>query len=212
MLRDDAVNMIALQLGNRTDLNDKIITVMQLVQDTELEATGVLMPWFLLTEDASTVLAAGESRVAIPTDFLLEDEDWGVGIEDENGYVDWLKKGDYDDLAVGYKDVTGVPKQYSLNGSYFYLFPLDPNADHVIHMRYYAKADNITSNNIENVWLKYAPDAVIAYTGFYLADRVLQNTELANKFAAAKQAAFVRLVTHNESRMHANRHYRMGDL
>lgn len=211
MLRDDAVNLIALQLGNRTDLNATIITAMQLVQDTELEATGVLMPWFLLTESASTVLAAGEARVALPNDFILEDEDWGLGIEDENGVIKWLRKEDYDVLQATYGDGTGKPKYYSLNGSYFYMFPKNPDADEVIHMRYYARADNITSGNIENAWLKHAPDAVMAYTGFYIADRILQNAELASKFAAAKQAAFVRLVTHNESRMHANRQYRMGD-
>lgn len=211
MLRDDAVQMIALQLGNRTDLDAQIVTVMQLVQETELEATGVLTPWFLLTEDSFVTLAPGTSRVAVPTDFIIEDEDWGLGIEDTNGVTKWLQKQDYDDLQQTFGNSSGMPKYYSLNGGYFYLFPVEADSYVTVRMRYYAHAQNITSANLENAWLQYAPDAVIAYTGFYIADRILQNTELAERFARAKQAAFVRLVTLDEARKHTNRQYQMGD-
>jgi hypothetical protein len=211
MQRDDAVAQIALQLGNRTDLNSAIITTMQLVIETELESNGVLTPWFLLTEDSSTVLPLNERRVEIPTDFLLEAEDWGLGIENEDGEILWLKKDDYDILVERYLNIVGRPQRYALVGKYYYCFPYNPDSAHVLRMRYYAKAPSVVTGNIENAWLKYAPDAVIAYTGFYLADRVLQNSELAAKFNAAKQAALVRLVTHEESRNHTNRRYQMGD-
>ncbi len=211
MLRDDAVRLIAQQLGNRRDLDSTIITTMQLVQETELEENGVLTPWFLLTEGASATIAALQTRVALPSDFIIEDEAWALGVEQTDGTVKWLKKDNYDDLYQTYKDTTGEPQYYSLNGGYFYLFPVRADSAMTVKMRYYAKAENITSANIENAWLKHAPDAVIAYTGFYIADRILQNSELASKFAAAKQAAFVRLVTLEEARAHTNRSYSMGD-
>jgi hypothetical protein len=212
MLRDEAVSLIALQLGNRTDLNTTIVQVMQLVQDTELEQTGVMLPWFLLSEDSTTTIAPGVRRVALPNDFILEDEDWGLGRENDNGDVVWLEKCDYDVLLQKFRECAGPLQAYSINGGYYYLFPVNNDAAEVLHMRYYAKAESVADSNIENAWLKHAPDALIAFTGYYLAARVLQNMELASIFQAAKQAAFVRLANLNEARLHTNHRYQMGEM
>src|SRR5688572_12731232 len=98
MTRDEAVALIAFRLGDRTDLNDRIIAEMRLAQ-TELEL-GPTLPWFLLTEMATATLYEGDDTMALPADFLREvDEDesalWFYKVDADSDYqwVEVPKKG-----------------------------------------------------------------------------------------------------------------------
>ena len=209
MLRDEAISLIALQLGNRTDLNATILTVLQHVQETILEGDARNLPWFLLKEDSTTTVPTGATRVALPTDFLLEEEDWCLARENADRSLTILEKDDYDFLLNKWSTASGTVEAYSLNGDYFYLFPAMA-ADQVLHMRYLGRDASLGTGNIQNNWLKYAADLLIAKTGEYIASRVLQNVELAARFQNDAVQAANRLYTLNEARQHAGRNYIMG--
>lgn len=209
MLRDTAVSLLAKRLGNRTDLDDIIIEEMQNTQAFKLEQNGVFYPWFLFTENVTTTLVIGESRIALPADFLAEIEEEGMFVTNTDGGVSIVTKGGSQDLKVYYGSATGLPKKYALSGDHFILFPT-PDAAYVLTMRY-AAAEPVLSTNIENNWLKYAADLMIAEVGATLAKTLLQNPTLAASFQTDVSRAWDRLQRQHEMLQHTNRTYTMGD-
>jgi|SRR5687768_738546 len=210
MTRDEAIALLKYRLGNRTDLDARILLEMVYAQEYKLEGTGAFLPWFLETELATITTIAGEERILLPDDFLGEVEDQALWLYDEDSATPWteLRKNDYDYLRVKYP-ATGLPKQYALLGDYFALFPV-PDDSYTIKMRYYAKDDSLASDNIENKWLKHAGDLLIAETGLIMAGHIF-NTDLQAQFEKDASVARQRLYTKHEARRHSNRTYGMGE-
>lgn len=208
MLRDTAVQTIAYRLGNRTDLNARIISEMQLVQ-TRLEQAAVL-PWFLdfLKDDIS--VAQGDTSFVVPTDFLrLPDEDSGIWVVDDDGNPQELKR---DSLSRNRRlifDTTrdALPVRYTLLGDRVYLFPA-ADAARTVHMLYSA-ADDVLSVNIENGWLKHAPDLIIAETCKVIAIQ-LQMAGMVSVFEKEVGIASDRLWRAHEAQRAADRDYSAG--
>lgn len=213
MDRDSAVSIILQRLGNRSaaEYQTACETEMRQVQENKLEGSAELMPWFLITEETTAATVAGEQRVAVPDDFLLEVEEAALMIQDaESGNWIPLVKDDFDDLTEAYVDEDDAqPVKYSLLGGYFRLFPT-PDAVYQLKMIYFGR-DAVLNSNIENNWLKYASDLMIAATGEVMAAQYLQDTELAAIFTNQIQTARDRLWKLNEARQHAGRNYQMGD-
>lgn len=213
MLRDAAVSLIASRMGQRTDLNDAIILEMGLVITTKLEENAVITPWFLLTESATSALTIDEERLAVPDDFIVEDEENPIFVLDteSNKYLP-LKKIGYDEMVWKYKDSENtIPSVYAITGLYFTLRPL-PNAAYAVKLRYYGKDPVLVSDgNVENRWLKYAPDLVIAATCAAVARGQIHDVPLAESFNGEIAGAWTRLKILNEARQHANRRYEMGE-
>ncbi|HYE38153.1 hypothetical protein [Methylocaldum sp.] len=208
MTRDQVVALLVQRLNNRTDLETRIISEMQLAQSVRLEQNGEFYPWFLVTEYATEMAEIGEPRIPAPDDFLMELEENGLWVEDAEGNWKLLTKGDEDDLQVALGNCTGLPQAYAFSGEHFTLFPT-PNENYNIRMRYNA-AQPLPTTNIENAWLKYAPDLVMGEVGEAVAAIHMQNPTLAAEFTKAKVAAWARLRLVHESRSHTNREYSMG--
>lgn len=210
MLRDDCVNLIALRIGNREDLAAAIVAEMQLAQALRMEEAGAFVPWFLETEMTTTVTTPGDERILLPSDFLIESEEqslWRYDAAADQPLFE-MKKDSYDVLVQKYP-VPGIPVAYALSANYFLLKPT-PDTEYTIKMRYYAK-DTVLTSNIENKWLKYAPDLMIAVVGGVMATQYLQNQALAAIFQTEEAMARQRLWTKHEARQHVGRTYSMGE-
>jgi hypothetical protein len=212
MTRTEVVTLLNYRLGNRTDLEDRILLEMAFVQDYILEGTGAFLPWFLETEMATSPIMAEEERVALPDDFLAEVEDQALWLyledSDENTMIE-LKKNDYDLLVAKYPG-TGRPQQYAIAGSYIIIKPT-PDLEYTVKMRYYAKDTPISVSAGENKWLAHAADLVMAETGKIMAENHLLNAALATSFEKAAMIARDRLYKKHEARRHSNRTYGMGE-
>jgi hypothetical protein len=210
MTRDEVVAIIAERLGQRTDLNAAIIAEMQLAQSIRLEQNGKFMPWFLLTEYSTVQTEADEPRVAVPDDFIQEEEESGLWVQTDAGIWIELRKASEDKAFNAYEGVEPAqPERYALAGDHLTLFPT-PDKVYNLRMRYFAQDIPLTSD-IQNKWLKYAADLVIAEVGQVLAGRHVQDQTLEAGFQMDKAAAWQRLWLMHEARMHANREYSMGD-
>lgn len=202
MLRDSAIDLLMGRLGQRRDdssntMKNLILKEMVFVQENILEGNGEL-PWFLLSEKAEAVTVKGEERVALPADFLLEYEDSALVRVLGNGNEKVLIRDDWD--LIKYKVLgEGAPTHYDIVGEYYLLRPV-PDDVYTLRMRYYQRDASLDgtygdSNNIENKWLKYASDWLIAETGVIIAAQQLQSTEMASMFAQQAHAAKRRVLS-----------------
>ncbi len=217
MDRDAAVARIKSRLQRSTDtaLDTSIINEMQFVQQYILEE-GSFLPWFLLTDytDAGFITVANTETVAVPTNFLREAEEGALWIDNSADDPDapWVEvpKDDYDALRnSSLYDGTGKPKRFALVGNNLYL-KKTPDAAYLLRMLAFFK-DTVLSTNIENNWLKYAADWVIAETGVIMALNYIRDDIMTQAFAAQAGRARNRVHIENEARAHANRNYQMGD-
>lgn len=207
MTRDDVITLLGYRLESRTDLVERIMLEMRLVQSTILEEHEWL-PWFLESELAEASTTSGEWRVPVPEDFLMEMEPAALWITDADGVRKELKKMDMDVAAERYSG-TGCPQVYALHGNYFYLFPT-PDQAFPLQMLYYARDTDMAAENVETNWLKYAPDLVIACVGREVAEKHIQNGALAASFAADIVPAWLRLLNKHTARVEANQSRSMG--
>lgn len=202
MLRDALFTLLSQRLGNRSDLIPRMETEAQLLQEVKLERNEWL-PWFLETEIASTETVAGEERVQWPSDFLgeIEEQALWLYVESEGNSMIPLRKMTYDEMIARYPGA-GRPLAYASGAEYIYLRPI-PDAAYILRMRYYAK-DVVLDINIENKWLKYASDVVLAELGLVMASKHMQHNDLAAVFAQDAQAAWRRLYNAHVARQEAN--------
>ena len=217
MLRDTAILLLMQRSGNLQDsaIRDLMIAEMDFVQTVELER-GLHLPWFLLSETSSIVTTGSESRLPIPADFLREYDDGALWVYDTIQGNPWgkLVKDSYESLTARNLG-NGRPRFYSLVGENFILFPT-PDAAYTVKMKYYQKGASLAGSyggtgNVENVWLKYAPDLLLAKTGLIYAGQYEQSPERANLFQAQAQVALKRIVDENTARENANVEQTMGD-
>lgn len=200
MLRDDLFALLAQRLGNRQDLIPRMETEVLLLQDTKLEQ-NVWLPWFLETDTVWTVTVQGDEKVQLPADFLGEIEEQALWRVDGANLIP-LQKMDYDDMLARFS-AEGTPRAYAVGNGYIFLWPV-PIEEITLRMRYLARAEPLTSN-IENVWLKYASDVVIAELGAVLAKQHMQHGELAATFAEDARLAWDRLYKVHIGRQETNR-------
>lgn len=205
MLRDTAISIIARRLGKRTDLDDQILDEMQLVQEVMEHAD--MLPFFLLTELATASTEVGEERVKIPTDFLKEYEAGALWYYDSTDDQIWfpLKRREIEELKGAFTD-DGPPQYYALAGEYYRIAPV-PDDVYTLKMLYYGQ-DALLTSNIENQWLKYAPELMIAETGLRVA-AYIQNDKLVAIFQQNQQMAYEKFWRYCEARKHSNQDYRM---
>lgn len=175
-------------------------TEVLLLQEIRLEQ-NVWLPWFLETETAWTTTTVGEEQVQLPADFLGEVEEQALWRVEDGEFIP-LKKMDYDDMLVRFAG-EGAPRAYAVGNGYLFLRPV-PTEAITLKMRYLARAEPLTSN-IENVWLRYASDVVIAELGAVIAKQHMQHGELAATFAEDARIAWDRLYRVHIGRQETNR-------
>ena len=209
MDRDTAVERVQETLGFTTAHTTKIISRLQDAQ-VDLEK-GMTLPWFLRTEISSISTVAAEERVKLPSDFLRqweEDPLWYYNADAEETADVWkaLIKEELETLRNDLPG-TGSPQAYSLDDSYFRIFPT-PDAAYVLKMIYY-KADALLTTNVENLWLEHFPWLLIGIAGAPLAAG-LRDKEAVSVFAALEAKHHAKMVVDTEARIHAGRRYVMG--
>ena len=216
MLRDAAVDLIMSRLGKRSDsaLRVDVISEMTFVQDVLLEG-GIFLPWFLLSESATTTTTADDERVQLPSAFLGEWEEGALYRVPDTGNDIQLIKDDYEALKGRYTG-TGAPTHYDLAGDYFYLKPTQ-DAAYTIKMRYYQRATSLAgtygdATNIENLWLKWASDVFIGEVGVIIAGQVLQMPKAVLQFTKQAQSGWARLRIKDTSVRETNKERSMGDI
>lgn len=120
MTRDQAVARIKRQLAFKQTLDTEIVEELQDAQiDLEQRPTK---PWFLLSEQSTTLTEINEDRVLVPPDFLEEHEEGALEFvpADTTRKPIRLVKEDWDLLKTNYADTApGEPAAYALVGSYF---------------------------------------------------------------------------------------------
>lgn len=208
MNRDTAVARIQEALGFRTDLVTVIQNALQDAQiDLELQPP---IPWFLETEVSSNATVIGEERVIVPLNFLQDYEDDALwyfdgSLADADQWV-LLQRKDLEYLRANFPG-SGKPKAYALVGQNYRIFPT-PDAVFTLKQIYY-KTDVILSSNVENDWLKYAPNLLIGEAGLLLPVAV-RSPESTADFTRQAQKARVLLDHATEQRLNSNRRYVMG--
>lgn len=206
MDRDTAVNLIGRRLGFRTDKNSEIIETMQFMQETELEGDPSL-PWFLIKEDATLATAADTETVTPPTDFLDIPDKGGLWYLASTGKWAGMGRGSIDDLRSKH-DVSGTPEAYDLVGETLYIAPV-PDAIYSLRLMYLGRALDLTTN-IENLWLKYASDWMIATVLEKMATD-LQMQDLARTAGQQKLIARARVIKRSIAIEESDREDTMGD-
>jgi hypothetical protein len=185
MIRDAAVDLIMKRLGNQTNtsLRQDIINEMVQAQESVLEA-DVFHPWFLVSEESSSATTIADERVLLPSDFLALWDYAGLYRYDaslEDPYIE-MSRGDWD-IIKGQFNYADKPTHWDISGNYLLMRPL-ADAAYPLRFWYIAKGSSLAGTygetgggNVENVWLKWASDWLIAETGMVIAEQYLQYTD-----------------------------------
>lgn len=206
MTRDTAVTTIMRRLGNRTGIETQVIAELQ-ARQVLLERASEL-PWFLLTRKTNYATVANTQTVDLVGGFLREFEDVPLYLVDSDGADQALDKDDFDVMHRSGNFLTpGQPTNYALIGDKFYLFPT-PNGVYTLKSFYYAAAAELTSD-IENAWLKYYPELLIADAGLQLA-RFFRDQGAQAMFKEARSEAYTLMLVENEARKQAARNAFLG--
>jgi hypothetical protein len=208
MTRDEAVAMMKVQLGFRSDLDSTIITNLKLAQTLlEKEPTK---PWFCISEESTLTTTADDQRVGFPTGFIEEVDRsklYYVPADTTEEHV-FLTKDDYDVLAAQYVGAdAGAPEAYALLGNYFRIFPT-PDDAYTLKITF-VESQTVLTTNIENNWLLHAPLLLMGSAGVLTAT-ALRDTHAMNTFSGWENKGRMLLYSENETRDHANRTYQIG--
>jgi len=209
--RDTIVSDIQIELGWLDIKATEIENALKRAQ--EKYETGSLpeLPWFLISEIVTSETTADEERLAVPSDFLREHDDgtlwrFDSSADEEDQWIN-LPKSDYDELVKTYGSSTDKPLYYALIGDYFRLKPT-PDAVYPIKMLYYAK-DTVLNSNIENDWLKYAPEVLQGEAGRRMA-LAFRDKGAMEYFEDMRNEGILALTNATEARKHENQNYIMG--
>lgn len=170
MLRSAAVTRIARGLGFRTGLDTIIVDALQEAQ-RNLEGGDKTLPLFLLQEDATMTLSAGNHSIALPTGFLgIKDDERPHFVGTSSDTPIFLTPKTYMNAVVGQirtTDVERAPSIYVLRtGTIDFITTAD--TDYTFTWSYY-KADDVLTTDIENGWLRESPDWLMGQAGLILA-------------------------------------------
>lgn len=215
MIKEKLIQVLKSRLGSRNDddIDEMLMLELELAQTDDLEANGRATPWFLYSEAATIGTTIGEERIKLPGDFLREVEEGTLSIYvEELGKFAEIIRDDYDTLSAKYLySAPGIPRHYALEGHYFRLFPRPDNI-YTIRMRYVQKdvLPSIIDSDKENLWMKWAPNLLLAVAARRYASMHLMNPALATLFAAEATESWDRLVTQSTARKNTNRNFVMG--
>lgn len=206
MTKAELVQMLGWRLGDRDDLEARMDAELDFVQDYILEAKE-WTPWFLLSEELSMTATTGSRALALPADFIAEEELSQLWLELPDGSTVELEKMDFDIAARKYVG-TGQPVVYARKGLNYQLFPI-PDLDYTLYHHYYQKDGRIKTAS-ESKWLTYAGDVVAAEVGKVLAEKHIKDTNAAAGFAQDAQVAWKRLYDKHTALQEINQSRSMG--
>lgn len=195
MNRTAAVARILEEIGFRpagTSLDTTIINRLKEAQ-RDLEH-GKTLPRFLLQQDQTLSLVAGDHSVALPPGFLRDTDDGIRFYTVPGGKPQFLSRVYYKDgiEASWYVSETDpdtpartmAPKRYVIRNATIDFITV-ANANYTLYWDYY-KADAVLDSDDENLWLANASDWLIGEAGSRLT--AIGNSQAMNAFAALKQS------------------------
>jgi len=210
----DTLDLLMKQLGNRKDpeFRETCLKQMTVIQQN-LEGMAQL-PWFLISEEATTVTTPGERRILLPQDFIREVEEQPLTLDlvDETEDDVKIHRFGYDEAFHEFGTAaSGKPFVYTIRGFYILLFPVPDDIYTLRLSGYYARqappTDNVSS---ENQWFRWASDLIMANTGMVMAALHIKDREKAQDFNVMQQTALARLEREQTAREEANRDRRMN--
>jgi hypothetical protein len=196
---------------NNTYMRTAALAELQLIQE-RLEG-GAFMPWFLLSDEVTSLsMTANVRTTALPATFLREYEDFDLSIYDSTAsdpYIELIKD-EQDYLKVRFADSgPGQPTHYSLVGSNF-VWSVTPDANYLLRGMWFEKEAVLADGNTDNAWTLNASDKLIAELQLVMATYRRDQ----NLIADAQQQivrADARLLAFDEARKQANREAYRGD-
>jgi hypothetical protein len=169
--RTEAVRRINDGLGFRPDghsLEPKIILRLQEAQ-RDLEK-GKTLPRFLIREDQTITLLAGGHSALLPADFIREDDDNRLHFFNVSSDIaQYLKPKRYSDAVVANLREQGPigPSVYVIRASTID-FITKADVNYTLTWNYFA-SDQILTVDVENGWLREAPEWLIGEAGYRIA-------------------------------------------
>lgn len=174
MLRSEAVSIIKRGLGFRTTQDAAIVAALKEAQrDLEL---GQTLPNWLLEFDEPIVIPA-HAWVTLPSMFLRVHEDYPLKYINANGATVFIPRKNYIEayqayVASGEGDVVTSTSTYPAvyvqsDKTTFQLYP-DYTASFTAFLTYYRAAD-VLDTDIENRWLRFAPNYLVGMAGMKVA-------------------------------------------
>ena len=174
MTRDEAVTTIQRRLSFRQGQEDNIEKELRNAQF--FYEQGPIYPWFLRTTD-ELAFVSGQDEVGVPDGFLEQVEATPMEIYNEEGDV-WFPLRRVMSLDEKMR-AEGTPKMYTRNVGGF-RFNSTADEDYRLRLHYY-KADVVLNENVENLWLRYAPELLVGRAGNIVAG-ALRDVENEAKF------------------------------
>lgn len=204
MLRDVAVQRINDAIGFRPSGNPLEARIVLRLQEAQRDLErGKTLPRFLIVEDYSFTLVAGDHSVSLPTGFIREDDDTRIRFFPSTSEVPTFLERKYyiDAVQANIRSATDpdttaepvAPSVYVIRKSTIDFINV-ADQDYVLYMNYYKAAELLTSN-VENAWLVAdiatptlgAPEWLIGEAGYRMA-RDLRDKEAMEVFADMRQA------------------------
>ena len=225
MLRDEAVARIHNNLGYRplgTSLQGGVETRLQRAQ--EYMEQGKSLPWFLLQLDATFTLFVGNSAFALPVGFIRESDESRLHVLGSSP-IHYLSRRYTIDGMQAYQLATDsiMPSVYAIRRQmnatpapgvkttpspgvveFFRTF----GQNYTFEWDYYKKDAPLTSN-IENNWLREAPEVLIGLAGASVAHD-LHNTEAEQGFVQLFQDRYKALFGEMIAQEEASQPLQMG--
>lgn len=174
---------------------------------------GVFFPWFMYKEAAALALGVSTETVALPSDFVAE-------YDEEHGHALWYYNASHEQVWVPVKkDTLGIirarhsgvdvaPSAYAIVGENIYVRPLVTSAL-LLRLAYYGQQTTLVTN-VENNWLKYAPDVMVGEL-VSACGEIVHNEAMVTKGEAASKQARDRLYAMHVQREEAARQRQRGD-
>lgn len=178
MLGSDAVSRIKEGLGFLTGTHHDNRILARLNEAKRDFEKGKTLPRFLLQQDATIVLAAGDRSAPLPTGFLrIYDDEKPHYLPTDSTIPVFLARRYFTDASLAYQRyeqgslITSpnamAPQVYVIRKATIdFLVPA--NAAYTIYWSYYKAGDNIVSGS-EDVWLANAPEWIIGEAGHRMA-------------------------------------------
>lgn len=187
MMRSEAITIIKRGLGFRQTQDAAIVAALQQAQ-RDLEH-GKTLPNWMLEFDAAMPVTANVSTVTTPSLFLRLHEEYQPYYLDTTGNRVYLPRKNLMEALDAYKGSTlTLPQVFVLlNNTTIKLIPT-PVTSFTMWLTYYM-GEPILSSEIENAWLKFAPNYIVGMAGMSVAGDLRDAGALQKFSSMAKMGA-----------------------
>ena len=181
MMRSEAIQIIKRGLGFRQTQDAAIIAALKQAQrDAEL---GQTLPNWLLTFGEPMVTAANQRIATLPPGFIRFHEEYPMYYVNADGaQVSLVRRNSMEALdAYGeHQSDSRYPQVFVLLNKTQVAYVPTPQAALTVYVHYYKAAETLDSD-VENAWLRYAPNYLIGMAGVHVAGDV-RDRGAADKF------------------------------